>query len=39
VQAEIELLRVVMRRLFGLIDKEEQPASIAATLEILAWRI
>jgi hypothetical protein len=27
---EIELLRVVMRRLFGLIDKEEQPASIAA---------
>jgi hypothetical protein len=36
VQDEIDMLRVTMRRLFGMIDQAEEPAAIAATLEILA---
>jgi len=36
VQAEIDMLRVVMRRLFASVGSPEEPAAIAATLEILA---
>lgn len=36
VQAEIDMLRVVMRRLFASVGSAEEPAAIAITLEIQA---